>query len=64
MSANADWLPWLILGAVALFVIGIVLRMVLAARFPKNYHEWAREKRETFAARNAEFDRDNKNSEK
>ena len=52
-----EWLPWLVLGAVALFVAGLVLRMVLAARFPKGYRAWARSRRDAFAERNDTWDR-------
>ena len=56
----ADWLPWIVLGAIALLVVGIALRMVIAARFPKGYSAWARSRRETFAERNAQWDEDDK----
>ena len=57
MSGDADWIAWVVLGAVALFVVGIVLRMILSARFPKGYGAWARSRRDAFAQRNAEWDR-------
>ena len=57
MSGDADWVAWVVLGSVALFVIGIGLRMILSARFPKGYGAWARSRREGFAQRNAEWDR-------
>jgi hypothetical protein len=53
----ADWLPWLVLGAIGLFVAGVVLRMFIAARFPKGYGAWARSRRDSFAERNAQWDR-------
>ena len=57
MSGDTGWIAWVVLGAVALFVIGIVLRMILSARFPKGYGAWARSRRDAFAQRNAEWDR-------
>ena len=45
------------IGAIVLIVAGIVTRMVLAARFPRNYREWARARRDGFAARNETWDR-------
>lgn len=53
----ADWLPWLVLGAIGLFVAGVALRMFIAARFPKGYGAWARSRRDSFAERNAQWDR-------
>ena len=53
----AEWLPWLILGAVGVFVVGVLLRMFLAARFPKGYRTWARSRRDEFAQRNDAWDR-------
>lgn len=50
------WLAWLVLGAIALFVAGLVIRMVLAARFPHGYKEWAFLRRQKFAARNEAWD--------
>jgi hypothetical protein len=52
-----DWLAWLVIGAIALFVVGVVLRMVFSARFPKGYRHWARSRRESFEARNDAWDR-------
>ena len=52
------WLPWLVVGGIALLVAGIVVRMILAARFPKGYKAWAAQRRGTFAARNEDWDRD------
>jgi len=52
------WLPWLIGGAIALVVAGIIVRMILAARFPKGYKAWATSRRDSFAARNEDWDRD------
>ena len=54
---DRDWLTWVVVGALALLVIGIVLRMVLSARFPKGYRAWARTRRESFAERNEAWDR-------
>jgi hypothetical protein len=56
-AASPQWLPWLVLGAVALFVVGVVLRMFLAARFPKGYKAWAARRRDAFAANNEAWDR-------
>jgi hypothetical protein len=55
-----EWLPWIVLGAIALLVAGIALRMFIAARFPKGYSAWARSRRDTFAERNAQWDEDDK----
>ena len=55
---STGWLPWLVVGAVALFVCGVVIRMVLAARFPAGYKAWARRNRDEFAGRNEAWDRD------
>ena len=58
-AAHFDgWLPWLVVGAIALVVAGIVVRMILAARFPKGYKEWSASRRDAFAARNEDWDRD------
>lgn len=58
MSASgAEWIPWVVLSAIALFVVGIMLRMIVSARFPKGYGAWARSRRDAFAERNAEWDR-------
>lgn len=57
-EALAPWLPWLVLGAIALFVAGVAVRMILAARFPRGYRRWARARREDFAARNERWDED------
>jgi hypothetical protein len=59
LAANADpaeWIQWAVLGAIALLVIGVALRMILAARFPKGYGAWARSRREEFQERNAKWD--------
>lgn len=53
-----DWLPWIVLGAIALFVAGVAVRMVLAARFPQGYKQWAHLRRQKFAARNDAWDRE------
>lgn len=57
-DGSTDWLPWVVVGAIALFVIGIVLRMVLSARFPKGYRQWAEQRRESFASKNETWDRE------
>ena len=57
-EAFADWLPALVLGGIALFVVGVLLRMFLAARFPRGYREWAERRRDTFAERNEAWDRE------
>ena len=57
-EAFADWLPALVLGGIALFVVGVLLRMFLAARFPRGYREWAERRRNTFAERNEAWDRE------
>jgi hypothetical protein len=46
-----------VLGAIALFVVGVAIRMIVAARFPRNFRVWARERRDDFAARNEQWDR-------
>ena len=53
-----EWLPLIVLGAIVLFVAGVALRMFIAARFPKGYGAWARSRRDSFAERNAQWDRD------
>ena len=53
-----DWLPWLVVGAIGVFVAGIVLRTIVAARFPKGYRRWAERRREAFAANNDAWDRE------
>jgi hypothetical protein len=53
-----DWLPTLVLGGVALFVVGVLVRMFLAARFPRGYRQWAERRRDKFAARNDAWDRE------
>jgi hypothetical protein len=54
----ADWLPTIVLGGIALFVVGVLVRMFLAARFPRGYRQWAERRREKFAARNDAWDRE------
>lgn len=56
-SDTLDWLPWIVLGGIALFVVGIVVRMILAAWFPKGYRQWARARRDAFAQRNEAWDK-------
>ena len=60
----ADWLPALVLGGIALFVVGVLLRMFIAARFPRGYREWAERRREKFAARNEAWDREDEEHRK
>ena len=55
--ASDDWVAWLVIGAIGLLVVGIVLRMVIAARFPKGYRAWASARRERFDANNDAWDR-------
>lgn len=55
----ADWLPAIVLGGIALFVAGVLVRMFLAARFPRGYRQWAERRRDEFAARNEAWDREN-----
>lgn len=50
-------LSWFILGAVVVIFLGVIVRMILAARFPKGYQSWAAGRRESFAARNEAWDR-------
>ena len=52
-----EWLAWLVVGAIGLFVAGIVVRTILAMRFPKDYRRWAAQRRESFAANNEHWDR-------
>jgi hypothetical protein len=56
-SGVSEWLPWIVLGAIVAFVAGVALRMLIAARFPKGYGVWARSRRDSFAERNARWDR-------
>ena len=51
------WLAWIVIGAIALFVVGLVLRMILSARFPKGYRNWAAQRRDSFDANNDAWDR-------
>lgn len=53
----AGWLPWIVLGAIALFVAGVVVRMVLSARFPRGFRQWAASRRDAFAERNDQWDK-------
>lgn len=55
---QSDWLPWIVVAAVGFVFVGILLRMVLAARFPKGYGAWARQRREQFTQRSDQWDRD------
>jgi hypothetical protein len=57
-AASSGWLAWAVVGAIALFIAGVVVRMILAARFPKGYRHWAASKRDDFAARNERWDAD------
>jgi hypothetical protein len=56
-DVEPSWWAWGTLGAIGLIVAGIVVRMILAARFPEGYRAWARGRRESFAQRNEEWDR-------
>ena len=53
-----EWIQWAVLGAIALLVVGVLLRMIIAARFPKGYGAWARSRRDTFAESNAKWETD------
>jgi hypothetical protein len=53
-----EWLPTLVLGGIALFVAGVLVRMFLAARFPRGYRQWAERRRDRFAERNEAWDRE------
>lgn len=53
---NDATLTWLILGSVVLIFLGVIVRMILAARFPKGYRNWAASRRDSFAARNEAWD--------
>jgi len=53
---SSEWVQWAVLGAIALLVLGVALRMILAARFPKGYGAWAKSRRDEFAERNAKWD--------
>jgi hypothetical protein len=57
-EAFAAWLPAIVLGGIALFVAGILVRMFLAARFPRGYRKWAERRRDKFAERNEAWDRE------
>jgi hypothetical protein len=56
-AAAADWLSWVVLGGIGIFVGGVVLRMILAARFPKGYRQWAKARRDDFAQRSEAWDK-------
>jgi hypothetical protein len=56
-AEGRDWIAWLVIGAIALFVVGVVLRMIFSARFPQGYRHWARSRRESFEAHNEAWDR-------
>ena len=57
-DGGVEWLPLIVLGAIVLFIVGVALRMFIAARFPKGYDAWARSRRDSFAERNAQWDGD------
>lgn len=57
-EALAEWLPTIVLGGIVLFVAGVLVRMFLAARFPRGYREWAARRRDKFAERNDAWDRE------
>lgn len=56
-SDDSGWLTWIVIGALALFVVGVGVRMFIAARFPKGYRQWAASRRDTFDERNEAWDR-------
>jgi hypothetical protein len=58
LGVDGGWLSWLVIGAIVLVALGIVVRMVLAARFPKGYRDWAARRRESFTANNEAWDRE------
>jgi hypothetical protein len=55
---DGGWLPWLVIGAIVLVAVGIAVRMVLAARFPRGYRDWAARRRDSFAANTEAWDRE------
>lgn len=57
-AAAGEWLPTVILGGIVLFVAGVLVRMFVAARFPRGYREWAARRRDRFAERNEAWDRE------
>jgi hypothetical protein len=59
-----DWLPVIVLGGIALFVAGVLVRMLFAARFPRGYRQWAEQRRDKFEARNEAWDRDDDERER
>ena len=63
-AGSAEWLAWAVVGGIALFIAGVVVRMILAARFPKGYRAWAASRRDDFAARNDRWDADDEASRK
>jgi len=56
--AGGGWLPTIIVGGIVLFVVGVLVRMIRAARFPRGYREWAARRRDRFAERNEAWDRE------
>lgn len=57
-EAFGEWLPTIVLGGIALFVAGVLVRMFFAARFPRGYRKWAERRRDKFAERNETWDRE------
>jgi len=57
-ESAGDWLPAIVIGGIALFVAGVLVRMFFAARFPRGYGKWARRRRDKFAERNESWDRE------
>jgi hypothetical protein len=60
----AAWPPVIVLGGIALFVAGVLVRMFIAARFPRGFRQWAAQRRDEFAARNEAWDREDEESRK
>jgi hypothetical protein len=56
-SPSPGTLAWIVIGAIALFIVGVVIRMIISARFPRDFRAWTRERRDEFAARNEHWDR-------
>jgi len=63
-GAPGDWLPLIVLGGIALFVAGVLLRMFFAARFPRGYRQWAERRRDKFAQRNDAWEREDEERER
>lgn len=56
MASANGWIAWLVISAIALIFVGILVRMVLSARFPKGYRAWAAQRRQSFEANNEAWD--------